>query len=66
MKPQDIEPGKSYACKYTDLTGTKCLALIVQRDPENELLILRDVDTAIEMIVPYSAVEDVDTVEWTT
>lgn len=66
MTAHDIEPGKSYACKYLDLTGKACVAVIVKRDPESELLKIRDVDTGIEFIARYTDVHDIDTVEWTS
>jgi len=64
MKPEDIEPGKSYACKYTDLAGVECLALVITRDTEKQLLKLRDVATGHEFTVSYDQVRDLDTVEW--
>jgi len=64
MTPHDIEPGKSYACKYTDLEGRECVAVIVRRDPSAELLIVRDVETEIEFTARYEDVRDIDTVEW--
>lgn len=64
MTPHDIEAGKSYAGKYTDLSGRECLAVIVRRDPEVELLVIRDVETGIEFTCRYEDVRDIDTVEW--
>jgi hypothetical protein len=64
MTPHDICPGESYACKYRDLSGRECLALIVRRDPEVELLIIRDVETGIEFTARYTDVFDIDSVEW--
>jgi len=64
MKPQDIEPGRSYACKYTDLAGEECLALVVTRDTQKGLLKLRDLDTGVEFVVAYADVRDLDIVEW--
>lgn len=61
---QDIKPGTSYACKYRDLAGAECVAVILKRDPEQELLALRDVSTGLEMVLSYSDVWDIDTVEW--
>jgi hypothetical protein len=66
MKPQDIQAGVSYACKYTDLAGKSCLAIIVKRDPEQELLVLRDLETDHEFTARYEDVHDIDTVEWVT
>jgi hypothetical protein len=66
MKPQDIQAGISYACKYTDLAGKECIAIIVKRDPEQELLVLRDVETNIEFTARYEDVTDIDTIEWVT
>ena len=65
MTAHDIEAGGSYACKYLDLTGKECLAVIIKRDRESELLIIRDVDTGIEFTARYEDVHDIDTVEWT-
>ena len=38
IKIEDIEPGKSYACKYIDLTGTECVAVIHTRDTAAKLV----------------------------
>ena len=64
MTPHDIEPGSSYACKYRDLAGEECLAVIVRRDTDVELLIIRDVATGIEFTARYEDVFDIDTVDW--
>ena len=64
MTPHDIRPGESYACKYRDLAGKECLAVIVRRDREVELLIIRDVETGIEFTARYTDVYDIDSVEW--
>jgi len=64
MKPQDIQAGVSYACEYTDLAGQTCLAIIVKRDPEQELLLIRDVETDMEFTARYEDVSNIDTVEW--
>lgn len=66
MTPHDIQAGISYACKYTDLAGKECVAVIVKRDSESELLIIRDVETDIEFTARYEDVFDIDTVEWVT
>jgi hypothetical protein len=64
IKIEDITPGQSYACKYKDLTGLACVAVIVTRDTLGGMVKLRDVDTGVEMILPYDDIWDVDTVEW--
>jgi len=64
MTPHDITPGQSYACKYTDLAGEVCLALVVTRDTQKQLLKLRDVATGHEFTVSYDEIADLDTVEW--
>lgn len=65
LTAQDIEPGTSYACKYRDLAGDECVAIIVKRDSEQELLALQDLATGMEMVLSYGDVWDIDTVEWT-
>lgn len=65
IKPQDIQPGNSYACKYTDLTKNAALAIILKRDVEHQLLEVRDVDSGHTMTLSWDDVYDIDTVEWT-
>lgn len=64
IQAEDLEPGRSYACKYIDLAGETCLAVIVRRDTEKRLLELEDVDTGTRMVLGYDSVHDIDTVEW--
>ena len=61
---RDITPGKSYACKYRDLTGEPALAILLTRDTEQQLVRVRDIESGHEMTLPYSDIWDVDTVEW--
>lgn len=60
---KDLEPGRSYACMYTDLTGP-ALAIIVKRDVENQLVELRDLESNHTVILAWDQVYDIDTVEW--
>ena len=81
---KDIEPGKSYACKFkvetmldihgrvpglsdTPLKGPglyEGFGVLVQRDTEKELVLIKDEKSKKEFVVPFSDIWDVDTVEW--
>lgn len=60
---KDIEPGKSYACKYRGLNEDR-VGIIKQRDLEQGLLILVDSESRDELVVQIKDVWDIDTVEW--
>jgi len=64
IKIEDIEPGKSYACKYIDLTGTECVAVIHTRDTAAKLVEVCDVESQMMMTLAYENIFDVDTVIW--
>lgn len=64
MNIQDILPGKSYACKYKDLVGTECVAVIHTRDIDNKLVRVCDVDSEMMMTLEWSECYDVDLVDW--
>jgi len=85
MKITEIEPGKSYACKFKvntmldalgrpapnlsdqPLAGIKVyegLGVLVQRDSDQELVLLRDEKSSKEFVVPFSDIWDIDEVEW--
>ena len=61
---KDIEPGKSYACKYRGLGDDERLGIIKQRDLEQGLLIIIDSETRDELVIQFKDVWDIDTVEW--
>ncbi len=81
---KDIEPGKSYACKFkvetmldihgrvpglsdTPLKGPglyEGFGVLVQRDIEKELVLIKDEKSKKEFVVPFSDIWDVDDVEW--
>ena len=81
---KDIEPGKSYACKFkvetmldihgrvpglsdTPLKGPglyEGFGVLVQRDTEKELVLIKDEKSKKEFVVPFSDIWDVDDVEW--
>jgi hypothetical protein len=60
---KDIEPGKSYACKYQGLNEER-LGIIKQRDMENNLLIIVDSETKDELVINSADVWDIDVIEW--
>ena len=64
MNIQDILPGKSYACKYLDLSGTECVAVIHTRDTEQELVRVCDVESDMMMTLAYALIYDVDVIDW--
>lgn len=64
ITPHDILPGESYACKYKDLTGQDCIALILTRDLDNKRLEIKDIESDTRMILAFDEVFDIDTVEW--
>ena len=63
MKPEDIEPGKSYATRFRvgDYQG---LGVIEIRDVEQELFRLRDTETGLRFDVPWQDTWDLDTAEF--
>ena len=64
MNIQDILPGKSYACKYLDLSGAECVAVIHTRDTEQELVRVCDVESDMMMTLAYALIYDVDVIDW--
>lgn len=46
-------------------TGTyESIGILVQRDLDNELVVLRDEPTGMEFVIPFADIWDIDTVEW--
>lgn len=64
MNADEMIAGASYACKYTDLAGKECIALVTVRDRDRRMLMLKDLETGIEFSASYDDVRELDRVEW--
>lgn len=67
IKIEDVEPGKSYACKFRvqGPGGYEGIGILVQRDLTNRLVRLVDKDTLMGFTVSFDDIWDIDDVVWT-
>lgn len=63
---ETLTPGESYACRFrVDGPGEyEGIGLLLTRDLENRLVKLRDVNSMMELTVPFDNIWDIDYVNW--
>jgi hypothetical protein len=61
---KDIVLGESYACRFR-LGEYEGLGLLLVRDLDQGIVKLKDTQTMLELVIPFSDIWDIDTIEWT-
>lgn len=60
---EDLTPGESYACRFR-VGENQGIGLLLTRDLEQRLVNLRDVNSMMELTVPFDDIWDIDYVNW--